>query len=149
MSQDFPTKNSFDDFLNVTSDVVAIGLSHAGTELIYSIYLGESDNEYSVSCTVDTGNRLILAGDTTSSDFPTVDAIDAASNGALDCYVSTLQYGGHGPNQVAPVFSAYIGGNDADSASAVAIDMHGDIYLTGFTFCSDFPQTGSFGSSAG
>ncbi len=149
MSQDFPTKNSFDNLLNGTTDVVALGLSQSGNELIYSTYLGGSGSEYSVSCTVDTGNKLILAGDTTSSDFPTVDAIDATYNGALDCYLSTLQYDSHGLGQVALIFSTYIGGSDADSASAIALDTQGAIYLTGFTFSSDFPQSGSLGSSAG
>lgn len=36
-------------------------------------------------------------------------------------------------------YATYLGGSDADQASAIAVDSSGDVYLTGFTDSVDFP----------
>jgi hypothetical protein len=111
-------------------------------------YLGGSgdDNAYSIAI---TGANVYVVGDTTSTDFPvTAGSYDTTSNGLRDVYLAKL-------NDTLTGLSAatYLGGSDNDYANAVALDVFGNIYLTGFTFSTNLPtsstayQITNFGSS--
>ena len=42
------------------------------------------------------------------------------------------------------IFSTYIGGNKNDRASCIAVDSHGNSYITGYTVSSNFPSISFF-----
>ena len=46
-------------------------------------------------------------------------------------------------------WSSYLGGTNADHGRGVAIDPSGNVYVTGYTFSSDFPASGGFDPSLG
>jgi len=104
-------------------------------ELVYSTYLGGmlGDNGFG-DIAVDSKGCVYVTGETTSSDFPTVNAYDGSFNGFLDCFITKLS-----PSGNSLIYSTYLGGMGCDGGYAIAIDDNGYAYITGYTSSDDFP----------
>ena len=97
---------------------------------------------------VDTQGDLVIAGSTTSPDFPLVAPL-ITSTSLEAAFVTKID-----PQLQSILFSTRIGGTqqampfgDGTAAGALALDSAGNIYLTGSTFNTDFPiTTGAFQS---
>ena len=110
--------------------------------LSYSTLAGGSNQEYAGGIAVDSTGNTYIAGYTFSKDLPT-------TAGALDrtCDPSTtLTCASWGDAFVAKLTSrgtriwvTYLGGDLDDSAKAVAVDLSGNVYVTGHTDSDDFP----------
>ncbi|MBK1702788.1 SBBP repeat-containing protein [Thiococcus pfennigii] len=103
--------------------------------LVYSTYLGGSENEEGHSIAVDIAGNTYVAGWTFSSDFPTVNAI--YPNPYLrdsDAFIFKLNAAG-----TAAFYSTYLGGSGRDTPSSITVDSAGNAYVTGDTQSSDFP----------
>jgi hypothetical protein len=137
-SSDFPTTSyALDTSYNGFEDVFVSKLNPNGSELIYSTYLGGGNDDRGFGIAVDTTGNAYLTGHTKSSDFPTtVSALDTSYNGDEDVFVSKLN-----PNGTGLVYSTFIGGNSVDNGEGLTIDTSGNVYITGYTWSSDFPIT--------
>ena len=62
-----------------------------------------------------------------------------ASIGSTDAFVGKINAAG---NSLA--FLTYLGGNDSDSATGVAVDASGSVYVAGFTLSSNFPVVNAY-----
>lgn len=76
---------------------------------------------------------VVAVGWTTSTDFP---AVRTSGPRGSDAFVSLID-----PRAGVFLWTVLIGGSKGDSASAVAVDADGSIYLTGSTTSEDFPTT--------
>jgi len=114
--------------------------------LIFSSYLGGSDNDELRGMTMDSKGNLVLTGYTVSSDFPvTSNAVQAAYGGAGDAFVTVVN-----PNVSGfLIYSTFLGGSDTEVGYAVATDTSGYIYVTGYTLSSDFPIRNAFQAAWG
>jgi hypothetical protein len=101
---------------------------------VYSTYLGGSAGDQGYGIAVDGSGNAYIAGTTWSSDFPTVNPIQAANNGAPEAFLTKLN-----PAGSAIIYSTYLGGSGADWALAMAVDTAGNAYLTGNTESPNFP----------
>jgi streptogramin lyase len=115
--------------------------------LVYSRYLGGSlhDTPGGGGIAVDTAGNVYVTGRTQSADFdPVANAIQATLDGTDDVFVTKLD-----PNTSPPtvVYSTFLGGSDADGASAIAVDASGNAYVGGGTFSDDFPVLNAFDST--
>ncbi|MEP9409920.1 MAG: SBBP repeat-containing protein [Candidatus Brocadia sp.] len=138
LSSNFPTTpGAYDTLLN-DGDAFVSKLNWNLTHLLASTYLGGSDNDYCTSIAIDSDRNIYVCGETWSSDFPTsVDAYDTSFNGGFgDVFVSKLDR-----DLKHLLASTYLGGTSDDSANSIAIDSHGNIYVTGQTESPDFPTT--------
>ena len=111
-------------------DAFVTKLSPAGDALVYSTYLGGSDdddNAYSIA--VDSNNHAYVTGLTRSGDFPTQNPFQGALVGAADAFVTKLS-----PDGSALVYSTYLGGEDIDWGYAIALDTANYAYVTGLTY---------------
>jgi len=46
-------------------------------------------------------------------------------------------------------YSTYLGGSDADEATGIAVDSAGNVYLTGYTYSTNFPLSNAYQGSMG
>jgi uncharacterized repeat protein (TIGR01451 family) len=126
--------------------------------ILYLTYLGGSGTDISSGLAVDTGGTAYVTGTTTSTNFPTSAAgfqttplagttctpLIPSISAPCHVFVSALSgLDSTGPPQLK--YSTYLSGNGADSASAVATDNDGDVFVTGTTTSTNsltgFPST--------
>jgi hypothetical protein len=144
-SNDFPIKNAFDSSLEGGQDafVTKVNPSASGSRsLVYSTYLGGNSSEQGFGIKVDLQGNAYVAGGTNSVNFPIKNALDSTLNGINDVFVTKLNAGGN-----SLFYSSYLGGNSFDNVYAIAVDLRGNVYVTGQTFSSDFPTKNAFDNS--
>jgi hypothetical protein len=131
-------------------DVFVTKLQPSGAALLYSTYLGGSGDDGAFTGAVDGGGRFHVVGQTSSADFPMVNALQSDyGGGTTDAFAATVNAAGSEFD-----FSTYLGGNQGDSAglNGVALgDSAGDIiYVAGATLSPDLPITpGAFQEQCG
>jgi hypothetical protein len=117
-------------------------LNETGTSLLYSTYLGGSTATTIYHIALDTSGNAYVTGGTEDVDFPTTagaydaTAIAKATSGLTSAFVSKLN-----PNGTVLVYSTYLGGNQQDTGSAIAVDSTGAAYVGGNTTSNNFPVT--------
>ena len=125
------------------SDAFVTKLSAGGTSQIYSTFLGGNLLDTGNGIAVDASGNAYVVGLASSSDFPTVNAIQPARDAnSSDAFVAKLNASGSGL-----IYSTFLGGNSNDSARAVAVDGSGNAYITGTTLSSNFPTANAFQSA--
>ena len=107
-----------------------------GSQLLYSTFFGGSYSSQITAIAVDAQGEAILAGDTSSPDFPVTKTIAPASPGNGSGFVTKLSADG---SQV--VYSSIIGASQTVSVANMAVDASGATYITGNTAASNFPTT--------
>ncbi len=144
-------------------------LNPAGSELVYSTYLGGTVQETGSGVAIDSAGDAFITGTTESSDFPvtkgafqTVYSSASASPPFSDCDYIIL-FSGDGfvtklnPAGSALLYSTYLAGSNTwyengsspfvncstvgDSGTAIAVDGAGNAYITGQAGSDDFPVT--------
>jgi hypothetical protein len=151
-STDFPiTRHAFQMTLGGQYDAFAVKLNAKGTALSYSTYLGGSNDDVPRSIVTDIAGHAYVTGYTYSTDFPTTSGAfqtqHASDGGEADAFVTEFNTAGS-----ALVYSTYLGGNNRDDASGIAVDSSGKAYVAGDTESTDFPiknaYQGKFGGQA-
>ena len=112
-------------------DAFIVKVSTAGLP-IYSTYLGGSADDAGNGIAVDANGNAYVAGSTGSTDFPVTDG--SISGGNEDAFVAKLDANG------TRTYGTYLGGVGYESATAIAVDAGGNIYVTGSTD-GHFPVT--------
>jgi hypothetical protein len=114
--------------------------------LLWATYLGGSAGESGYGIAVDSSGNAYVTGYTASSNFPTDPSKGSSLTGSQNAFVAKLNWSG---SALSLVYSTYLGGSDADSGNAIAIDSAGNAYVTGSTSSPDFPQVNSLQGFAG
>ena len=129
-------------------------INPTGTALLYTTYLGGTGGDFGIGIALDNsgnnanpGGNVYVTGGTFSMDFPTtaLNALkpgpNAAASVAGTSFISKINPTVSGIGSL--VYSSYLGGTDgtaSDFGNAVAADVNGNAYVTGFTASS--PGTG-------
>jgi len=130
-SDDFPTINPYQAGRAGGFDAFVCLLDSSGG-LTVSTYLGGTGTDYGNAAAWELG-ELVVAGSTSSLDFPTVEPFQAGfAGGSYDVFVSS--FGSDGALQ----FSTYLGGQSNDYGYDVGV-TGGEIWVAGSTFSLDFP----------
>jgi hypothetical protein len=137
-SSDFPTQNAYDESYDGSSDVFVTKLSSSGSSLVYSTYLGGRYGDEGYGIAVDHSGNAYVTGQTSSSNFPTLNPYQTYQ-GMLDVFVVKLSSSGS-----SLIYSTYLGGSGLDYSTnygtgGIAVDDSGIAYVTGHTSSSNFP----------
>jgi hypothetical protein len=137
-SSDFPIANALQPALSRVVDAFVAKLTSDGTTLVYATYLGGNAHDSVADIAVDSAGNAYITGQTDSTDFPTVRAVQANNRGQ-DAFVAKLSADG---SQL--IYSTYLGGSSDDGAAAIALDIAGSAYIAGTTISPDFPTENAF-----
>ena len=124
-----PTNSgSFDVFV---TEVSSVGVLKFTTEF------GGSGDDFPGGVAVD-GTGIYIGGTTDSSDFPVTTGVvqhafegGSTTNGNFDAFAVKLALSG------SITWGTYVGGSDADSGLAVAVDSSQNVYVVGDTFSTN------------
>jgi Beta-propeller repeat len=144
MSSNFPLSHPFqgryaDEPGISTSDAFVTALSVDGGALRYSTYLGSSGNSAGYGIAVDRQGNAYVTGKTDSPTFPLSHPFQARYGGKNDAFVTVFNANGR-----ALRYSTYLGGSADDEGLGIAVDGHGNAYVTGNTASSNFPLSHPF-----
>ncbi len=146
-STNFPTANAFQPtFGGGLSDAFVTKLNPTGSALVYSTFVGGAIFDAGNAIALDSSGSVYISGRTTSEDFPTVNPIQSTYSGGpfADTYISKINAAGS-----ALVYSTYLGGNDFEAGSSIAVDSSGNAYLTGQTRSTNYPTANAIQSTFG
>jgi uncharacterized protein (TIGR03437 family) len=160
-STDFPvTANAYQkhmageggNTLFTFGDAFITKLNSSLSQMVYSTYLGGTQDEGAGAIAIDSSGNAYVAGITLSLDFPvTAGVFQRGFHGSGgqpntdygvpafitgDAFITKLSADG---SQL--VFSTYLGGSLDDAATAIAVDSGGNVYVAGYTISTDFPTT--------
>jgi hypothetical protein len=133
-STDFPMMNALQPANGGGFDAFVAKLNPSGSGLVYSTYIGGSGFDSGSGIAVDSAGNAYVIGQTTSTNFPTVNALQPANGGGSDAFVAKLN-----PNGSALVYSTYLGGSEFDEGLGIAVDGLGKAYVAGLTRSTNFP----------
>lgn len=102
----------------------------------YSTYLGGNSDDSTGGISVDSSGCAYVVGTTRSPNFPSTPGAFQPLYSFFDVFVTKLSADGS-----ALVYSTFVGGQNADFASGIAIDSFNNSYITGATNSIDFPTT--------
>ena len=113
-------------------------LSAGGTNLLYSTFLGGSNEDTIGQIAVNSADQAFVAGTTTSTNFPvTANAFKKTlAAGATNGFVTALQSNGG-----SLVYSTLLGGSKNTTAGGIFVDPAFNAWVVGNTSDADFPVT--------
>ncbi|MBW2147564.1 MAG: SBBP repeat-containing protein [Deltaproteobacteria bacterium] len=111
--------------------------------LVYSSYLGGTNNDYGFGIAVDgSGNAYVTGWTLSSVFFPILNPYQATYAGVVDAFVTKID-----PTGSALVYSTYLGGSGFDFGLGIAVDGSGNAYVTGWTSSTNFPTLNPYQAS--
>jgi len=141
-STNFPLQNGLYSYSGGW-DVFVTRLNRAGTALTFSTYLGGSGDDTGPSIAVDTVGAAYVVGSTTSTDFPTLNALQPSSGGQSDAFVVRIDPSG------LLGYSTYLGGAGNETGVGIAVDPSCNttspcaVYVSGTTSAAFLPAGGA------
>jgi uncharacterized protein (TIGR03437 family) len=117
-------------------------LDPTGSRIIYSTLLGGSDYDIANGLAVGSDGSAYIVGETKSDNFPaTSGALQRNKAGDRDAFIAKLS-----PDGASLMYASFLGGDEIDIGTAVAVDAAGSAFITGVTYSEDFPTTeGAYG----
>ena len=159
VSSDFPTIiGAYDASYNGGDDVFITKLNSSGSALLYSTFLGGTNNDQARGIATDGSGNAYVTGATFSSDFPTTSgAYDTGFSGGADVFITKLPTAF--PDIRQPIADISFGnvnvGGSAEQSTTIYNDGDGTLtvnYISRISGSSEFTFVGPnlpFGVSAG
>ena len=161
-SLDFPTVHALQPEtggpFDIPDDAFVAKISPDGSALLYSTYLGGSQQDRANGIAVDSFGNAYITGSTISEDFPHSEGVfdpncgvDGHCNSSLfgglvtyDAFVTKLN-----PAGSAIVYSGFLGGRGHTLGFGIAVDVNGNAYLTGTTDADSHSPMAQLGHGTG
>jgi hypothetical protein len=148
-SSNFPTWRAQSPAINNNSgssgfDAFVTRIAPDGLGILYSTFLGGTNNDYGYRITVDAAQNVYVTGASQSVDFPhRITALSIGNNGTntlnYDAFITRINSSG------TRTYSILFGGTSDDEGWDVAVDSTGRAFVIGTTVSTDFPVINPFG----
>lgn len=124
------------------TDIFIIKVNPTGSAttntLLYSSFLGGNLTDIPNALEIDSNGLIYIGGFSASATFPMAGSPYARFlRGGADAFLAVLDLSKAPANQL--VYSTYLGGDDLDSLTGLALDGKSGIWLTGYTLSDSFP----------
>lgn len=128
---------------NPIGDIFVAAVSTVDGTIAWATYLGGSGTDFANGIAFNGSDTLTISGYTDSTDFPTMNPLQASIGGKTDAIIA--QFGTDG----SLLFSTYLGGSEDDQFADVSYESFNQRWgFVGFSLSSDFPFPDPNGSSA-
>ena len=150
-SADFPMAQALQPSLNGEEDAFISKFDPTGKDLIFSTFLGGSDGNTANAVCVDASGNVIVAGTSSSNDFPHAGVVisPVVGIGDSDFFIASVKADGSALN-----YAGLIGGmlgfylNSGTGYPVLTVDTSGNAYLAGQTDDQNFQITpGTLGTA--
>jgi hypothetical protein len=143
-SADFPwSAGAYDHVLSGRCEVFAAKVLPSGAGLVYSTYIGGSEDETCWAMTVSLFGEVYITGETLSDDYPVTPGSYFLDGYGYDVFVTAIDSFGTNLD-----FSSRFGGHSDEAGWAITVDTSGNAFVAGETGSNDFPTTaGAFDRS--
>ncbi len=138
-SSDFPSSTgAYDTTYFSEKDVFVTKIQLTGNErkILFSTYLGGTNDEIPNAVGVDNNGDIYIAGETNSANFPAHSGIGSQINGLKDGFITKLSSDG---SKI--IYSSFLGGTNDDYILAMGVGESGAVYVTGGTSSPAFPSS--------
>jgi len=120
--------------------IMVLDTSAAGNFSVqYLSYLGGAGDDTPSDMVMDANGDLFIAGGTTSSNFPMVGTSILTTPPSTTSNVFAVEFNPFLAGSDSLIYSTYFGGSGDNSASGIAIDQIGQMYIIGSTTSTDLP----------
>jgi hypothetical protein len=144
LSTAFPLKDAFDSTYSGGEAFVS-RLDSGATALGFSSFFGGGSWESFTSIAISDDGRIWAVGGAGSTDIATKYPVQSShGGGSEDAIIVGLSADGKTVE-----FASYMGGSGQDRATAVAVDLHGNPCIGGFTGSAGFPTVAPYQSGVG
>jgi uncharacterized protein (TIGR03437 family) len=116
-------------------------LNPQGNALLFSTFIGGERNDEVRSIALDSAGAIHVAGRVTSTQFPTLNALQPAFGGNTDAFVAVYS----APNYRLK-FSTMLGKAGLEEANALTVDAAGATYVAGFANSAGMATAGAYQS---
>ncbi len=141
-SNNFPvTPGVFQTVYAGNQDAFLTEMKPDGSALVYSTYLGGTEIDYGTALAIDASGNAYVTGYTNSIDFPTLNPLQLSNDGLYDAFVTEISPTG------TMLYSTYLGGSLSDYGTGISIGPGGSVYVSGYTFSTNFPTQNALQSS--
>ncbi|WP_228486843.1 beta strand repeat-containing protein [Paludibaculum fermentans] len=134
-SSDFPLVTPWMGTLQGLQDAYVARLASGLGSVVWSTLVGGAGKDSGTCIGLDAGGLVVVAGSTTSSNFPLQGATQSTTGGGSDGFVLRMA-----ANGASVAFSTYTGGSAADGVAALALGAGGTVYVAGQSGSADYPQ---------
>jgi len=137
-SADFPTTvGAYDEIWDNKEDVFILKLNSSGSSISFSTFVGGDQKDIGYALSVDPSGNVSVTGLTQSADFPTTAGVyDEIYNADRDIFILKLSANGS-----SLLYSTFFGELGKEEGFAIAVDLFGNTYVTGYTDSPGFPTT--------
>ena len=97
------------------------------SQILYATYLGGNAADEATAIALDPAGYIYLAGNTASTDFPTLKPAQSANAGGIDGFVVKLANTGQ------MIYSTYVGSESDETIRGVGVNSTGEVRLVGST----------------
>jgi len=143
-SSDFPIAGGgYTQTFGGMYDGFIVKFNSAGTRL-WSTFIGGVNNDYCYGVTTDSGNNILITGNTASTTFPIVTAggYSQAFTGSSDAFVVKF-------NPAGTILWSTLYGGGGEAGYSIATDNSDNILITGITGSINFPVFNAYQATYG
>jgi hypothetical protein len=139
-SPDFPVTGTSESPGAWVDQAFVAKLSPDGSRLVYSRWLGGAAGASGQAIAVDAAGHALVAGSTSSHDFPVGRAAQHTWGGGFsDGFVVKIS-----PSGRSLLWSTFLGGRGEESLQGIAVGGDGRVWVTGWTSSPDYPVRAAF-----
>ena len=130
------TASICDPSMSNCNGAIIAKLDPTGSSLLYSTFLGTSNNMAGQAIQVDASGDAFIVGSDVQFDLS--NPIEGYAGGNGDVVIAEID-----PTATTLLMATFLGGQGWEAADSLALDTNGAVYVTGVTQSLDFPVTQS------
>jgi Beta-propeller repeat len=140
-STDLPTVNPLQAANAGTQNAFVAQLQFPSV-IEYSSYLGGNGTDSASAITLDSLGNILVAGSTTSTNFPTMNPLQAVNEGEIDGFVTKFN-----STFTEVMYSTYLGGSGKDYINSIADAKNDALVIVGSTTSTAFGEPDTTGTN--